>query len=657
MEFDYQAFLSYSHAADARLAPALQRGLQRVAKPWYRRSRVKVFLDATSLSANAALWPEIERQLARCAWFVLMASPAAAASPWVGREIAWWLQHRGPDRLLIVLSDGELAWDARRGDFDWTRSTALPTGLRGAYASEPLYVDLRWARSAALLSMRDARFRDAVLTLAAPLHGRPKDELDSEEIRQQRRFLVAGAALGAGALASALVAGVSLWNAREEQARAEASWRESESRRLATRATQALAQDEAVDDALRVALMAWTLAPTDEAVAALDRLAGATAAMAGILGQHTAGLSALAFSDDSRQLVTLGRDGSLQRWRTGDWQRASAPLPGSLRNGAGVRFDAAGTHVVTWDDVGALEVWDLAEGRHETIPSGVAGDMFGRTAALSADAARVAVSGRPGALGVWDRRAPGWRLAPAALGTQRVVALHFDTDTRLRVALIDRALRIAVWDLARGTWTQGPPSESRAMLAYATQGAFAAGGRRVVVTGDGAGSVYDVDAALRPRLLADLRSLKTDKCNSAHLDDTGRRVMVRLRDRWQLTDLTRPDAPMAEGGAPAFTCSDWSPDLRWRADRSSSRWQAGDNRGERLLVWDQSAAASAVAATTFETACGFRDDPTRCAARLCDALAPTLDEAQLRTLFGIQDHVVRYDRYREVLGRPLCGRN
>ncbi|MFL5878342.1 MAG: hypothetical protein ACJ76T_21020 [Solirubrobacteraceae bacterium] len=33
----FDAFLSYSHAVDGRLAPALERGLELMAKPWYRR--------------------------------------------------------------------------------------------------------------------------------------------------------------------------------------------------------------------------------------------------------------------------------------------------------------------------------------------------------------------------------------------------------------------------------------------------------------------------------------------------------------------------------------------------------------------------------------------------------------------------------------------
>ena len=45
----YDAFISYSHAADGRLAPALQRALHRFAKPWYqvraRRSSLARSLD------------------------------------------------------------------------------------------------------------------------------------------------------------------------------------------------------------------------------------------------------------------------------------------------------------------------------------------------------------------------------------------------------------------------------------------------------------------------------------------------------------------------------------------------------------------------------------------------------------------------------------
>jgi hypothetical protein len=57
MAFD--AFISYSHAADGRLAPALQRAIQRLAQPWYRARALRVFRDESALSANPHLWSSI----------------------------------------------------------------------------------------------------------------------------------------------------------------------------------------------------------------------------------------------------------------------------------------------------------------------------------------------------------------------------------------------------------------------------------------------------------------------------------------------------------------------------------------------------------------------------------------------------------------------
>src|SRR5262245_5768098 len=83
----YDVFMSYSHRADGRLAPALQAGLHRFARPWYRLRALRVFRDDASLSASPALWRSIEGALASSRWFVLLASPESAASDWVAREI------------------------------------------------------------------------------------------------------------------------------------------------------------------------------------------------------------------------------------------------------------------------------------------------------------------------------------------------------------------------------------------------------------------------------------------------------------------------------------------------------------------------------------------------------------------------------------------
>jgi hypothetical protein len=107
----YDAFISYSHALDGALAHALQTGLEQFAKPWYRSRAQRVFRDTTDLAANPNLWSSIVEALASSNWLILMTSPDAAKSNWVNREISWWLANKSPQRLLVVLTDGELIWD------------------------------------------------------------------------------------------------------------------------------------------------------------------------------------------------------------------------------------------------------------------------------------------------------------------------------------------------------------------------------------------------------------------------------------------------------------------------------------------------------------------------------------------------------------------
>ncbi|MEU4619566.1 TIR domain-containing protein [Actinoplanes sp. NPDC023801] len=182
----FNGFISYSHAADGKLAPAVQRGLHRLAKPWHRRRALWIFRDQTGLSVTPGLWSSIQKALDGSEWFVLLASPAAARSPWVNREIEYWIATKPAGRILPVVTDGEWRWDAEHGDLS-ADSTAVPDALRGVFAEEPLFLDLRWAHDDRKLNLRDTRFRAAIAELAAPMHGVSKDELESEDLRQHRQ--------------------------------------------------------------------------------------------------------------------------------------------------------------------------------------------------------------------------------------------------------------------------------------------------------------------------------------------------------------------------------------------------------------------------------------------------------------------------------------
>jgi tetratricopeptide (TPR) repeat protein len=210
----YDAFISYSHAKDKALASVLQSAIQRLGKPWYRRRALRLFRDDTSLTATPHLWPSIEKALGQTRFLILMASPEAAASRWVNQELAWWIDHKGADTVLIALTEGELEWDGEAGCFRTSETLPLPPALAGKFVDEPLWIDLRPYRNSA--SPRDARFTDLAASIAATLHGRAKEDLLSQEVRQQRRALrLAGAAV-AMLLILVSVAGWQ-WNAARVQ--------------------------------------------------------------------------------------------------------------------------------------------------------------------------------------------------------------------------------------------------------------------------------------------------------------------------------------------------------------------------------------------------------------------------------------------------------
>ena len=184
----FAVFLSYSRGASEQLAVDLQAALERFAKPWYRLRAIRVFRDDSSMSANTALWSTIQTGLTQSSWFVLLATPASAASPWVAQEIEWWLQHRGPQRLLIVQAEGDLYWDRVARAFSST-STAIPAVLHCAYPEEPRWIDMRWYAADPDRGKADPRFTERVADLSAAVRGIERDTLVGENVRQHRRSI------------------------------------------------------------------------------------------------------------------------------------------------------------------------------------------------------------------------------------------------------------------------------------------------------------------------------------------------------------------------------------------------------------------------------------------------------------------------------------
>jgi WD40 repeat protein len=478
----YHAFLSYNRAADGALAIAIQRGLQRFAKPWYRTRALRIFRDDASLSAHPSLWSSIVAGLDGSRYFILLASPESAASKWVAQEIDHWRarEERLPN-LIVALTAGELVWDRDGADFDWGRTTALPASLQGVFVDEPRYIDLRWARTAESLSLSYPGFRDAIADLAAPLHGVPKDEIAGEEVRQHRRTIRVARAAAAGLLAltgAAIFFGLFALGQRDEATRqrnvAREQLRLAESRQLAAESESA----PAVDRGLLLSLEALRISRTTEAQRAVDDAGKRAEGIVAVLRDTTDSVGGV-LSPDWKLVAGSGDDSSLLVWEAATGRRIRT-LNGHRDAVLKVAFSPDGRLLASASSDKTVIVWDVIRGQlthtlasHTKPVTSVAFSPDGRLLASGSDDETMIV---------WDVSS-GKPLRKFVQGDDYVLAVAFSPDGKL-VASGSRAGSVTVWDLATGKARERLPGRSPVYsLAFSPDGTtLASGAANHVVT-------------------------------------------------------------------------------------------------------------------------------------------------------------------------------
>ncbi len=185
---DYWAFISYSHK-DARVGRRLHRALEAYSLPRrlvgqvtvqgpLPRRLIPVFRDRDELPAASDLSSEVHAALKRSRALIVVCSPAAATSNWVGLEVEVFRKLHPGRPVLAAVIEGDPA-------------TVMPRVLYGASSSgavEPLAADFR--------SEGDGK-RLALLKLVAGITGLSLDTLVQRDAqrRLQRVTAVTAAAL------------------------------------------------------------------------------------------------------------------------------------------------------------------------------------------------------------------------------------------------------------------------------------------------------------------------------------------------------------------------------------------------------------------------------------------------------------------------------
>ena len=313
--YKYRAFISYKHGRSSHFSEDLEYALKIHGKPSWKLP-FRIFRDEKYLVPGQQISEQIRKALNQSEYLIYLASPDAAASEWVQDELSQWLaEGRGPDRMMLAITEGEISFDP--GDkelLDLERTNVLPPSLASHLSRPGLFVDFRDIDPMRPIGLDNPVFKSKVNAIAARLRGMAPAELMDRAIHEGRRQLrfrrlaISGLLVVAtGALVAAAIAYLSAIEARENQ-------RVAEARRIAATAEQVLtAEGNAPRAALLMnAALQWNDLSSAKVPGLLETAHRVLDGLSGkVVLELQDSVTAAAFASDSRLVLGTIR----QNWR------------------------------------------------------------------------------------------------------------------------------------------------------------------------------------------------------------------------------------------------------------------------------------------------------------------------------------------------------
>jgi WD40 repeat protein len=207
----YKLFISYSTDPDFGLARRLETFLEtfhRLPTPaGLTLQPLEVCRDGSDFhsTATSGIDATLVSYLSRSDELLVLCSKRARTSNWVAEEIAWFLEHRGPNCIRVAITEGDR--------LDTLADEVFPQALLDARLNTGIVYDFRGSRGSTSKHWQAVRpFDDERVRLAAALYGRALSDLQPIWFAEQRkrwrrtRTVAVGVAMALLALAS-----VALW--------------------------------------------------------------------------------------------------------------------------------------------------------------------------------------------------------------------------------------------------------------------------------------------------------------------------------------------------------------------------------------------------------------------------------------------------------------